>query len=134
MLGTLVCFQTDTWGLNNNCLIAMSHLTLPLFFNLTFQKVGAKFRPGNCQRIVGQKFGAIFEEAELVELVVREVEALGIDGALVLAAEHVGYVRDDAVGVAPISVHVVPKATIYKEKRRRIASVLNLIFISLFRQ
>ena len=130
MLGTLVGFQTDTWGLNNNCLIAMSHLTLPLFFNFTFQKVGAKFRPGHCQRIVGQKFGAIFEEAELVELAVREVEALGVDRALVLAAEHVGYVRDDAVGVAPISVRVVPKATIYKEKRRRTALFFNIIYTS----
>ena len=60
----------------------------------------------------------------------REVEALGIDGALVLAAEHVGYVRDDAVGVAPISVRVVPKATIYKEKRRRTALFFNIIYIS----
>ena len=79
---------------------------------MTFQKFGANFRPGNSQRIVAQNFGAIFEEAKLVEPVVSEVEALGVDGALVLAAEHVGYVRNDAVSVAAVGVHVVPKAAI----------------------
>lgn len=44
----------------------------------------------------------------MVELVVGEVETLGIGGALVLTSVHVRDVWYDTVGVATVSVHVVP--------------------------